>query len=149
VRITEWLQILSTERGSDLYLSTGAPPCAKFDGVLKPISSEILQPGEIKEIAYEIMDATQRAAFETDLEMNLATSISGYGRFRINIFMQRNEVGIVARNIVANIPRWQDLRLPPVLTEVVMRKRGLAAVCGCHGIGEIHIPGSAHRLPQQ
>lgn len=136
MRITEWLKILSTEQGSDLYLSTGAPPCAKFQGELKPISSEILQPGEIKEIAYEVMDPTQRATFETELEMNLATSISGYGRFRVNIFMQRNEVGIVARNIVADIPRWQDLRLPPLLTEVVMRKRGLFLFVGATGSGK-------------
>jgi twitching motility protein PilU len=136
VRITEWLKILSAEQGSDLYLSTGAPPCAKFQGELKPIASEILQPGEIKEIAYEVMDPTQRAAFETELEMNLAISISGYGRFRINIFLQRNEVGIVARNIVADIPRWQDLRLPPLLTEVVMRKRGLFLFVGATGSGK-------------
>jgi len=136
VRITEWLKILSSEQGSDLYLSTGAPPCAKFQGELKPISSEILRPGEIKEIAYEIMDPTQRATFETELEMNLAMSISGYGRFRVNIFLQRNEVGIVARNIVAEIPRWQDLRLPPLLTEVVMRKRGLVLFVGATGSGK-------------
>jgi twitching motility protein PilU len=136
VRITEWLKILSAEGGSDLYLSTGAPPCAKFQGQLKPISSEILQPGEIKDIAYEIMDPTQQAAFELDLEMNLAISLSGYGRFRINIFLQRNEVGIVARNIVADIPYWQDLRLPPVLTDVVMRKRGLLLFVGATGSGK-------------
>jgi twitching motility protein PilU len=136
VRISEWLKILSSEGGSDLYLSTGAPPCAKFEGELKPISSEILQPGEIKDIANEIMDATQQAEFEKELEMNLATSISGYGRFRINIFMQRNEVGIVARNIVAVIPHWEDLRLPPILTEVVMRKRGLFLFVGATGSGK-------------
>ncbi len=136
MRITEWLKILSAENGSDLYLSTGAPPCAKFQGQLKPISSDILQPGEIKEIAYEIMDPTQRATFEQELEMNLAMSISGYGRFRVNIFLQRNEVGIVARNIVADIPRWQDLRLPPILTEVVMRKRGLFLFVGATGSGK-------------
>jgi len=136
MRITEWLKILSAEGGSDLYLSTGAPPCAKFQGELKPISSEILQPGEIKDIAYEIMDSTQQAAFEQELEMNLAISVSGYGRFRINIFLQRNEVGIVARNIVADIPRWQDLRLPPMLTEVVMRKRGLLLFVGATGSGK-------------
>lgn len=136
MRITEWLKILSSEHGSDLYLSTGAPPCAKFQGQLKPIASEILQPGEIKDIAYEIMDPTQRAVFEEELEMNLATSISGYGRFRVNIFMQRNEVGIVARNIVADIPRWQDLRLPPILTDVVMRKRGLVLFVGGTGSGK-------------
>ncbi len=136
MRISEWLKILSAENGSDLYLATGAPPCAKFQGELKPIASEILQPGEIKEIAYEIMDATQRATFEQELEMNLAMSISGYGRFRVNIFLQRNEVGIVARNIVADIPRWQDLRLPPILTEVVMRKRGLLLFVGATGSGK-------------
>jgi twitching motility protein PilU len=136
VRITEWLQILSAEGGSDLYLSTGAPPCAKFQGELKPIASDILRPGEIKDIAYEIMDPTQRAVFEQELEMNLAISISGYGRFRVNIFLQRNEVGIVARNIVADIPRWQDLRLPPILTEVVMRKRGLLLFVGATGSGK-------------
>ena len=136
MRITEWLKILSSEGGSDLYLSTGAPPCAKFDGQLKPIASEIMQPGEIKEIAYEIMDPTQRAEFEQELEMNLATSISGYGRFRVNIFVQRNEVGIVARNIVADIPSWEDLRLPPVLLDVMMRKRGLVLFVGATGSGK-------------
>ena len=136
MRITQWLKILSSEGGSDLYLSTGAPPCAKFQGQLKPIDSQIMQPGEIKDIAYEVMDATQTAEFEKELEMNLATSISGYGRFRVNIFMQRNEVGIVARNIVADIPQWQDLRLPAILPEVVMRKRGLVLFVGATGSGK-------------
>ncbi len=136
MRITEWLKILSAESGSDLYLSTGAPPCAKFEGHLRPIASDILHPGEIKEIAYELMDATQQAEFEQELEMNLALSISGYGRFRINIFVQRNEVGIVARYIVADIPQWQELRMPPVLTEVMMRKRGLYLFVGATGSGK-------------
>jgi len=136
VKITQWLKILSTEGGSDLYLSTGAPPCAKFEGDLKPIDSQIMKPGEIKDIAYEVMDTTQQAEFEKELEMNLATSISGYGRFRVNIFMQRNEVGIVARNIVADIPQWQDLRLPAILPEVIMRKRGLVLFVGATGSGK-------------
>ena len=136
MRITEWLKLLATRNGSDLYLSTGAPPCAKFEGQLMPIGSDILKPGEIKEIAYEVMDTTQQAEFEQELEMNLATSISGYGRFRVNIFMQRNEVGLVARNIVAEIPHWEDLRLPPILTEVVMMKRGLMLFVGATGSGK-------------
>lgn len=136
MRIEEWLKILASKGGSDLYLSTGAPPCAKFQGQLKPIASDILQPGEIKDIAYEIMDPTQQEEFERELEMNLATSVSGFGRFRINIFVQRNEVGIVARNIVADIPNWRELGLPPVLTEVVMRKRGLMLFVGATGSGK-------------
>ena len=136
MRIQEWLKLLASENGSDLYLSTGAPPCAKFQGQLKPIGSDILQPGEIRDIAIEIMDDTQRAEFEQELEMNLAMSIAGFGRFRVNIFMQRNEVSIVARNIVAEIPNWQDLRLPEILTDVVMRKRGLVLFVGATGSGK-------------
>ena len=60
MRINDWLKYLATENGSDLYLSTGAPPCAKFQGQLKPIGSDVLQPGEIREIATEVMDDTQR-----------------------------------------------------------------------------------------
>ena len=136
MRITEWLKTLSSKGGSDLYLTTGAPPCAKFEGKLKPIASDILKPGEVKEIAYEVMDPTQQADFEEELEMNLATSISGYGRFRINIFRQRNEVSLVARNIVAEIPNWKDLRLPAILTETVMEKRGLMLFVGATGSGK-------------
>ncbi|WP_338035548.1 PilT/PilU family type 4a pilus ATPase [Halioglobus maricola] len=136
MRIVEWLKILSQENGSDLYLSTGAPPCAKFEGQLSPIASGILQPGEIKEIAYEVMDATQQEEFERELEMNLATSIPGFGRFRVNIFVQRNEVAMVCRNIVADIPQWQDLGLPPVLPEVIMRKQGLVLLVGATGSGK-------------
>jgi len=136
MRIHDWLKKLATENGSDLYLSTGAPPCAKFQGALKPIDSTIMKPGEIKDIAYEIMDPTQQAEFEQELEMNLAMSISGFGRFRVNIFLQRNEVAMVARNIVADIPNWKDLRLPEILTEVLMRKRGLVLFVGATGSGK-------------
>ena len=136
MRIHKWLKTLATQGGSDLYLSTGAPPCAKFQGELKPIDSEMMTPGDIKVIAYEIMDDTQTTEFEQELEMNLALSISGFGRFRVNIFMQRNEVAIVVRNIVADIPHWQDLRLPEILTDVVMRKRGLVLFVGATGSGK-------------
>ncbi len=134
--ITEWLKILASKNGSDLYLSTGAPPCAKFEGKLQPIAREILKPGEIRKIAYEVMDPTQQAEFEQELEMNLAMSIPGYGRFRVNIFLQRNEVAMVCRNIVAEIPNWEALRLPPILPEVIMRKRGLVLFVGATGSGK-------------
>lgn len=136
MRIREWLEILAGNDGSDLYLSTGAPPCAKFQGQLKPLNKEILGPGEIKDIAYEIMDPTQREEFERELEMNLAYSIPKVGRFRINIFLQRNEVGMVARNIVTEIPFWKDLRLPETLLDVVMAKRGLLLFVGGTGSGK-------------
>lgn len=130
------LKILATQDGSDLYLSTGAPPCAKFNGVLKPLSAEALKPGEVAAVAAAIMDAEQKVDFERDLEMNLALSVSGVGRFRVNIFKQRNEVSIVARNIKLDIPRFEDLKLPPVLLDVIMQKRGLVLFVGATGSGK-------------
>lgn len=135
-RIIEWLKILAEQGGSDLYLSTGAPPCAKFDGQMRPIAATILSPGEIKIVADEIMDELQREEFRRELELNLAVSVPGSGRFRVNVFMQRNEVSIVARNIVTEIPNWQDLGLPKIMTDLIMRKRGLILFVGATGSGK-------------
>jgi len=132
----DYLRTLASEGGSDLYLSTGAPPSAKFQGNLRPLSEAPLKPGDTKEIAYSLMDAQQRAEFEREFEMNLAVSLPGIGRFRINIFIQRNQVSIVARNIVTKIPSYQELRLPEILTDVIMTKRGLVLFVGATGSGK-------------
>ena len=134
--LTAMLKILASQDGSDLYLATGAPPCAKFNGVLKPLSAETLKPGAVTEIANSIMDAAQREEFDRELEMNLAISIPNVGRFRINIFKQRNEVSIVARNIKMEIPTFEDLKLPEVLLKTIMEKRGLVLFVGGTGSGK-------------
>ena len=136
MEIDALLQILSSRNGSDLYLSTGAPPSAKFDGVLKALAEQPFKPGEIAAIAASIMDAEQRLEFDRELEMNLALSLAGVGRFRLNIFKQRNDVSIVARNIKLDIPRFEDLKLPPVLLETVMLKQGLILFVGSTGSGK-------------
>lgn len=132
----QMLNILSSKDGSDLYLTTGAPPSAKFQGSLKILSNEVLKPGEVAEIADSIMDSEQKATFDLELEMNLAISISHVGRFRVNIFKQRNEVAIVARNIKVDIPKFADLRLPEVLKDVIMAKNGLVLFIGGTGSGK-------------
>jgi len=134
--IDQYLNILAKKDGSDLYLSTGAPPCAKFQGTLKPLSQDIYKAGEIEAIANELMDEEQRNIFKHELEMNLAISIHGVGRFRINIFKQRNEVSIVARNIKTDIPQFDSLGLPEILKDVVMSKRGLVLFVGGTGSGK-------------
>ena len=136
MEFTDYLRILAKNDGSDLYLSTGAPPCAKFQGVLKPLSKEALGSGQIKQIADSIMDDEQREIFDHELEMNLAISVPRVGRFRINIFKQRNEVSIVARNIVTEIPKFDDLKLPEILKDVIMTKRGLILFVGGTGSGK-------------
>lgn len=134
--IDSYLKILAQKDGSDLYLSTGAPPCAKFQGSLKPLTQQPFKGGEIEAIANAIMDAEQREQFSHELEMNLAVSIPSVGRFRINIFKQRNEVSIVARNINTDIPQFDNLGLPEVLKEVIMNKRGLVLFVGGTGSGK-------------
>ncbi|QEQ97823.1 PilT/PilU family type 4a pilus ATPase [Neptunomonas concharum] len=130
------LRLLAAKDGSDLYLSTGAPPCAKFQGVLKPLSKVPYQAGDIEKIAMSVMDEEQRNTFQHELEMNLAISIDKVGRFRLNIFKQRNDVSMVARNIKTDIPRMADLGLPDVLKEVIMAKRGLVLFVGGTGSGK-------------
>lgn len=134
--INDYLYALAENDGSDLYLSTGAPPCAKFQGKLKPLSKTAYKAGEIDAIAQAIMDEEQREEFLHELEMNLAISISGVGRFRVNIFKQRNETSIVVRNIVTEIPKFDDLGLPVVLKDIMMAKRGLVLFVGGTGSGK-------------
>lgn len=130
------LRILAHQDGSDLYLSTGAPPSARFDGVLKPLADQPFKPGEVAAIAESIMDAEQRLEFDRELEMNLAISLPGIGRFRVNLFKQRNDVSIVARNIKLDIPRFEDLKLPAVLLETIMLKQGLMLFVGATASGK-------------
>ncbi len=131
-----YLTILAKKGGSDLYLSTGAPPCAKFHGKLTLVDKRPMEPGEVKAIALNIMDEEQRGQFDRDLEMNLAYSLPGIGRFRVNIFRQRNEVSIVARNIVTEIPSAESLGLPDILKNTIMEKRGLVLFVGGTGSGK-------------
>jgi twitching motility protein PilU len=136
MEIDALLGLLASQNGSDLYLSTGAPPSARFEGVLKPLADQPFKPGEVAAIAASIMDAEQRLEFDRELEMNLAISLAGIGRFRVNIFKQRNDVSIVARNIKLDIPRFENLKLPPVLLETVMLKQGLMLFVGATGSGK-------------
>mgnify|MGYP002042145778 FL=1 len=136
MNLDAWLKMLADEGGSDLYLTTGAPPSAKFQGELRPLSDERLSPGYTRDLAYELMDAQQAHEFNETLEMNLAISVAGVGRFRVNIFRQRNEVGMVIRYIVVDIPAMQARGLPAIAADLITRKRGLLLVVGATGSGK-------------
>lgn len=134
--IRKYLEVLAKHDGSDLYLSTGAPPSAKFQGTLKQLSKEALKPGQIEKMIEQVMDADQKQEFEQEMELNMAISLPAGGRFRLNMFRQRNEVSVVARNIVTDIPRFDDLGLPEVLKKVITAKRGLILFVGGTGSGK-------------
>lgn len=132
----DYLKILVTHDGSDLYLTTDAPPAAKFQGTLKPLENIKLTREHIKEIAYSLMDADQQKAFEHLPELNLAISEPGIGRFRVNIFKQRNSFALVIRNIKVDIPNADKLGLPQILKNTIMEKRGLILFVGGTGSGK-------------
>ncbi len=132
----EYLKTMVKQDASDLYLSSGAPASAKVNGQLKPLEAEALTPDQVKAIAWSVMNPEQIAEFERKPEMNLAITESGVGRFRVNIFRQRNSISLVIRNIKTDIPDWKLLGLPAVLTDVIMEKRGLVLFVGATGSGK-------------
>ena len=136
MKVTPYLKMLAEKEGSDLYFSTGAPPSAKFNGVMKPLGKSKAPPGWVDSLAQEIMNDKQSADFAEVPEMNLALSLPDVGRFRVNIFKQRNETSMVIRNIVTEIPNKDDLGLPEVLSKMIMAKRGLILFVGGTGSGK-------------
>jgi len=132
----DYLKIMVVKDASDIYLTTGAPPSAKIEGALRPLEKASIPAGRVKEMAYSIMDDEQIAAFEIKPEMNLALSEPGIGRFRVNVFKQRNQVAMVIRNIKTEIPKMEELGLPNILTKIIMSKRGLVLFIGATGSGK-------------
>ena len=132
----DYLKTLVQNDGSDLYLTVDAPPAAKFQGTLRPLEQVKLTKERLKEIAYSLMDVDQQKAFEHQPEMNLAISEQGIGRFRVNIFKQRNCFSLVIRNIKVEIPNADKLGLPEILKKVIMEKRGLILFVGGTGSGK-------------
>ena len=131
-----FLKLMTEKNASDMFLTTGAPVYIKIEGKLYPLGSTGLPPGMVKKIAYSLMDEGQVPQFERDLEFNMAISVAEAGRFRVNVFKQRGEVGMVIRAIKRQIPTIEELNLPPVLKDVIMSPRGLVLVVGSTGSGK-------------
>ena len=134
--LEKFLRFLAANDGSDLYLSTGAPPSAKFQGELRPLTKEPLKHGMIEAMAKQLLDDDQWQEFQETLELNLAYSLDSGERFRLNVFKQKKEVALVARNIKTDIPTFDALGLPEVLKKVILAKRGLILFVGGTGSGK-------------
>ena len=130
------LRLMAEKNASDLFFSTGAPPHMKIEGVSTPMGQSPLPPGAIKDIVYNMMNEEQKAEFEEEWESNFAYTVKNIGRFRVNAFRQRGEVGMVLRHIKYTIPAMEDLRLPPVISKLIMEPSGLILICGPTGSGK-------------
>jgi twitching motility protein PilU len=130
------LRGMINKKASDLFISAGFPPAFKIDGKLTPVSNQALTSQHTQELARSVMNDRQAAEFEGTHECNFAISPPGIGRFRVNVFMQQQRVGMVLRTITTKIPDLDEMGLPAVLKDVVMTKRGLVILVGGTGSGK-------------
>ncbi|MCW8908565.1 MAG: PilT/PilU family type 4a pilus ATPase [Sedimenticola sp.] len=136
MELIPYLKLMVQKNGSDLFFSTGAPPNLKAEGRTMPIGDTPMGHGAVRKLAYSIMSDDQVSEFEGTMECNLAVSMKGLGRFRVNVFRQRGDVSMVIRYIKGDIPSIEELNLPPILKELIMMPRGLILVVGSTGSGK-------------
>ena len=131
-----WLRHMNKYKGSDLFITTNFPPAMKVDGKITPITDEPLTSEKCMEIAFSIMSTKQIEQFSSTNECNFAISLPDTSRFRVNAMVQRGATALVFRSITSKIPNFDSLNLPPVLKDVVMKKRGLVIFVGGTGSGK-------------
>ncbi len=134
--INDLLKLMTSRNGSDLFLTGDFPPAVKVDGKIAKVSPQPLTAAHTLALARSIMNDKQAAEFERTKECNFAIAPPGVGRFRVNAFIQQGKVGMVLRVIPQVIPTITALGLPPVLSEMVMTKRGLMILVGATGSGK-------------
>jgi twitching motility protein PilU len=134
--ITKLLTAMSQAGGSDLFVSKDFPPAMKLQGAMQPLTNQKLSGEVARELANALMNQRQREEFAKELECNFAISIPGVSRFRVNVFVQQQHVGMVIRTIANEIPNFTKLGLPESLKNIVMTKRGLVLVVGATGSGK-------------
>ncbi|EAR21369.1 PilT/PilU family type 4a pilus ATPase [Nitrococcus mobilis] len=130
------LELMVTKKGSDLFITAGAAPSMKVAGRIMPVTKAALSAEQARQVVFSVMTERQRVEFEETRECNFALSAKGLGRFRVSAFYQRNNVGMVLRRIETRIPTIEELRLPPILRELAMTKRGMIIFVGATGTGK-------------
>lgn len=134
--VKQLLMVMVKRGASDLYITAGLPPSYRIEGVVYPLKQEPLNPIQCEQLANSTMNEKQRAAFAEDFEMNLALAFPDLGRFRVNIFRQRSNIGMVIRQIKTVIPSIDGLGLPQIFKQIVMAKNGLIVMVGATGSGK-------------
>lgn len=134
--IVKLLTAMSQSGGSDLFVSRDFPPSMKLQGAMKPMTNQKLTGEVTRALAHSLMNERQREEFARDLECNFAISLPGISRFRVNVFVQQQNVGMVIRTIANDIPDLAKLGLPETLKDIIMTKRGLVLVVGATGSGK-------------
>jgi len=130
------LTAMTRAGGSDLFISRDFPPSMKTQGKMQPLATQKLTGEVTRDLAHAIMSERQRAEFAKELECNFSIAIPDVARFRVNVFMQQLNVGMVIRTIPNAMPSFEQLGLPDTFKEIVMTKRGMVLVVGATGSGK-------------
>ncbi|MBI1988279.1 MAG: PilT/PilU family type 4a pilus ATPase [Betaproteobacteria bacterium] len=130
------LRAMVSKKASDLFISAGFPPAFKVDGKMTPVSSQTLTAQMTSDLTRAMMNDRQAQEFEATKECNFAVAPAGIGRFRASAFVQQGRIGMVLRTITTAIPSLDELKLPKVLKEIVMNKRGMVIFAGGTGSGK-------------
>lgn len=126
----------SQNGGSDLFITAGRPATMKQGGKLVNLTEDKVLPALAKQLSSELMNHDQLSTFQNTQECNFAYHIPGVARYRVNVFMQRGTPGMVIRSVQTEMPKFEDLNLPPVLKELIMDKNGLILIVGGTGSGK-------------
>ena len=134
--LTPLFKLMAEKQASDLFISAGAPVSIKILGIIMPVNQQIIDPETSRKIAYEVMSDKQIKEFEETMEMNFAQVVPDIGRFRVNVFRQRGNVAMVIRFLRSGTVGIDKLKLPAILKELIMEKRGFVVVVGSTGSGK-------------
>lgn len=129
-------QLMADKKASDIFISVGSPINIKINGTAVPVNQQVMDPETIKTILYDVLNDRQKKEFEETMELNTAVPLEGVGAFRISAFRQRGTPAVVIRFIPGTIPPFESLKLPSVLKEIIMEKRGLILMVGATGSGK-------------
>ena len=137
MELSEICRIAMRRGASDIHLKVGLPPMIRVHGKLMPIpSASKLTKEAIGRMAWDCMSKVQRERFKEQSDLDMAYEVQGLGRFRVNVFRQRRNVGMVLRTIPSEVKTLDELQMPPVLKKIALTPRGLILVTGTTGSGK-------------
>jgi len=136
MEFNQLLILMAQKKGSDLFVTAGRPPGIKIDGVIRNVGTEALTPRDAHNLIYSVMNERQQKEFEETKECQFAIDAKGVGRFRVSALVQRDSACMVLRRIESKIPTLEELRLPLIIQELAMTKRGLIIFVGGTGTGK-------------
>jgi twitching motility protein PilT len=134
--LQQLLRAMVEKGASDMHITAGSPPVLRIDGSIVPLKLPPLTKNDTKQLCYEMLTEDQRARFEATNELDLSFPLRNVSRFRANIFVQRGAVAGAFRQIPFKILSFDELGLPPVVSEIANKPRGLVLVTGPTGSGK-------------